>query len=49
MSTLPESFVTIKGEAHAEFEEKRSVFIGHARRCDSEEAAAEFIKEIKKE
>ena len=49
MSTLPESFVTIKGEAHTEFEEKRSVFIGHARRCDSEEAAAEFIKEIKKE
>ena len=49
MSTLPESFVTVKNEAHTEFEEKRSVFLGHVRRCDSEEEALSFVKEIKKE
>ena len=49
MNALPESFVTVKSEAHTEFEEKRSVFIGHVKRCDSEDEALSFIKEIKKE
>ena len=44
-----ELFITVKGEAHAEFEEKRSVFIGHATRVDSEEEAQVFIKALKKQ
>ena len=40
-------YVTIKHEAVAEFEEKRSVFIGYAKPVKSEEEAAEFIKAIK--
>ena len=46
---LSEKFVTVSRDSHVEFEEKRSVFIGHARRCDTEEAALEFVKSIKKE
>ena len=42
-------YTTIKNEAVAEFEEKRSLFIGHARPVKTEEEAAEFIKEKKKE
>ena len=49
MSALPESFVTVKGEAHTEFEEKRSLFIGHAIRTDTEEEALAFIKAQKKQ
>ena len=44
-----ELFITVKGEAHADFEEKRSLFIGHATRTDSEEEALAFIKALKKE
>lgn len=40
---------TLAGEAHIEFEEKKSVFIGHAVRTDTEEAAQAYIKEIKKQ
>jgi len=43
------TYTTIKNEASAEFEEKRSLFIGHARPVKTEEEAAEFIKEKKKE
>lgn len=46
---LSESFTTLKGEAHVEFEEKRSLFIAHALRTDSEEQAQAFIKQLKKE
>lgn len=42
-------FTTVSGEAHAEFEEKRSVFIGHATRTDTEEEALAFIKQLKKQ
>ncbi len=42
-------YTTVKKEASAEFEEKRSVFIGHARHIDSEDEAIEFIKKKKKE
>lgn len=42
-------YVTVAHEASAEFEEKRSVFIGHAKPISSAEEAMEFIKEKKKE
>lgn len=49
MSEKTELFVTVRQEAHVEFEEKRSIFLGHALRTDSEEAAQAFIKQIKKQ
>ncbi len=49
MSEKTEFFTTVREEAHAEFEEKRSVFIGHAIRTDSEEEAQAFVKRLKKE
>ena len=42
-------YTTIQKEAVAEFEEKRSLFIGHAKPVKTEEEAAEFIKLKKKE
>lgn len=42
-------YTTLQKEASAEFEEKRSLFIGHARPVKSEDEAAEFIKAKKKE
>lgn len=39
---------TLAGEAHVEFEEKKSVFIGHALRADTEEEAQAYIKCMKK-
>ena len=44
-----ELFTTVSREAHIEFEEKRSIFLGHAIRTDTEEEAQEFIKRMKKE
>ena len=49
MSALPEQYTTVRREAHVEFEEKRSLFIGHAKHVDSEEEALAFIKQLKKE
>ena len=49
MEQLPEKYVTVGKEAHVEFEEKRSLFIGHAKHVDTEEEALEFIKQLKKE
>ena len=46
---MKEFFTTLAGEAHVEFEEKRSIFIGHALRTDTEEEAQEYIKKIKKQ
>ena len=46
---LNDSFTTLVGEARVEFEEKRSLFIGHAMRTDSEDEALAFVKKIKKE
>lgn len=40
-------YTTLKQEASAEFEEKRSLFIGYAKPVKSEEEAAEFVKKIK--
>ena len=44
-----ETYTTVEREASAEFEEKRSVFIGHAMPIKSAEEAAEFIKAKKRE
>ena len=49
MDNMKEFFTTLAGEAHVEFEEKRSIFIGHALRTDTEEEAQEYIKKIKKQ
>ena len=49
MAELNERFTTLREEAHVEFEEKRSIFIGHAIRTDTEEAAQDYIKMIKKQ
>ena len=49
MAGLNDKYVTVKQEAHVEFEEKRSLFIGHAIHVESEEDAAAFVKGIKKQ
>lgn len=49
MAELIDKYVTVKEEAHVEFEEKRSLFIGHAIHVESEEDAAAFVKSIKKQ
>jgi uncharacterized YigZ family protein len=49
MDETKDFFTTIQQESHVEFEEKRSIFLGHALRTDTEEAAQEFIKSIKKQ
>ena len=49
MAGLPENYTTVSREAHVEFEEKRSLFIGHAIHVDTEEEAQSFIKKMKKE
>ncbi len=49
MGEKEDIFITLSGQAHAEFEEKRSLFIGHAIRTDTEEEAQGFIKAMKKE
>lgn len=41
------SFKTIKGHAIAEYEEKKSVFIGAVQRVENEEEAREFINNVK--
>lgn len=43
------TYTTLEREADAEFEEKRSVFIGHAKPVKTEEQANEFIREKKKQ
>lgn len=40
-------YFTIRDEAREEFEERKSVFIGHVKRVHSEEEAKEFIYKIK--
>ena len=47
MADETKNYITIRREASAEFEEKRSLFIGYANPVKSEEDAAEFIKKIK--
>lgn len=43
------SYLTIKSEARSEFEEKKSIFIGHTKRIYNEEDARSFINKIKEE
>ncbi|MCY6353909.1 YigZ family protein [Clostridium sp. ZS2-4] len=43
------SYFTVRNEARDQFEEKKSLFIGHAKRVYSEEEAREFIDKIKNE
>ena len=42
-------FTTVSRRSCVDFEEKKSVFIGHAVRVDTEEEAVSFIKQLKKE
>lgn len=49
MAQLPETYTTVSREAHVEFEEKRSLFIGHAIHATSEEEALSFVKQLKKQ
>lgn len=42
-------YKTIKREASEQFEEKKSIFIGHVKRVECEEEAKEFINKIKSE
>lgn len=49
MAELTSKYTTVKKEAHVEFEEKRSLFIGHAIHIDSEDDAAAFVKAMKKQ
>ncbi len=44
-----ELYTTLADEGSDEFEERRSIFIGHAKHITSEEEAMEFIKAKKKE
>lgn len=41
-------YTTVRGEGSDEFEEKRSVFIGHAKHITTEEEALDFVKSVKK-
>ncbi len=45
----PTLYTTLEHEGRDEFEERRSVFIGHAAHVTSEEAAMAFIKQKQKE
>ncbi len=46
---IPELYTTLEGEGVDEFEERRSLFIGHAKHVTSEEEASEYVKFLKKE
>ncbi len=43
------SYMTIRGEGEAEFEEKKSIFIGHAAPAQNEEEALAFLSRIRAE
>ena len=45
----PELYTTVECEGVAEFEEKKSVFIGHCARVTNEEDAASYVKQLKKQ
>lgn len=42
-------YITLKGEGSAEFEEKKSLFIGNAKHVETEDEAMDFIKSVKKQ
>ena len=43
------TYCTVRHDGEAEFEEKRSLFIGYARRVTTAEEASDFIRSIKKQ
>lgn len=43
------SYFTIIKESRVQFEERKSIFIGHAKRVETEEEAKEFVNKIKSE
>ncbi|GAA0718552.1 YigZ family protein [Clostridium malenominatum] len=43
------AYLTIKDEVSSQFEEKKSIFIGHAKRVYTEDEAKEFVNKIKSE
>ena len=45
----PELYTTVECEGVAEFEEKKSVFIGHCARVTNEEDAVAYVKQLKKQ
>ncbi len=47
--TKAELYTTLYGEGSDEFEERRSLFIGHAKHITTEEEAQDFIRQKKKE
>ncbi len=47
--TKAELYTTLSGEGSDEFEERKSLFIGHAKHITTEDEAMEFIKSKKKE
>lgn len=49
MNGQQDFFTTLREESHVEFEEKRSIFLGHAVRTDTEEEAQAFVKKLKKQ
>lgn len=49
VQAAPELYTTVEREGVAEFEEKKSVFIGHCIRVTSEEEAAAYVKQLKKQ
>lgn len=42
-------YTTLKGEGNADFEEKKSLFLSHAKHVTTEDEAAEFVKSVKKQ
>jgi len=48
-SAAPELYTTVEQEGVAEFEERKSVFIGHCARVTTEEEANAYVKQIKKQ
>ena len=46
---MADNYITVAATASAEFEEKRSLFIGHACHAENEETAMAFIKEKQSE
>lgn len=42
-------YLTVRHEVEVQFEEKKSTFIGHIKRVESEEEAKEFVEKVKSE
>ena len=48
-NTAGKQYITLKHEAHIEFEERKSIFLGHAKSVKTEEDAAAFVNSMKRE